>query len=392
MPHFLQGPEPFPTEALITHFAKKARNGAALVTCSRSKPAPLDVPKELLEGLPKARDRYVKGPRSMGGHFVALDAGDPQCQHYLSQLTEAIHFYGAKASMQIIVAVPPQYDVSSGIQSLAVFGDNSVSTTGVETPSSLLRLIAEAFGGQALVMKQVGFDMVFLHMAYRLMFLGRFLSPLTNKRTDEYGGSVENMARFPIMVADRIKEKCGKDFLIEATVSGIDPPGGRTLDDTIALARLLAGHFDLLHIKASEIDPAHPAGFNHERTPFLSMAEAIKKSDPGIAISTVGGYLDPRVSDDVIASGKADFIAMARAWISNPDYGRLLYEERAEDIVPCLRCNACHRSSYADPWTSVCAVNPVLGLEHKIERMVEAPPAEKILPLSEAGRQAWKRR
>jgi 2,4-dienoyl-CoA reductase-like NADH-dependent reductase (Old Yellow Enzyme family)/thioredoxin reductase len=385
MPHFLQGPEPFPTEALITHFAKKAKNGAALVTCSRSKPAPLAVPKELLEGLPAAPDRYVKGPRSMGGHFVALDAWDPQCQHYLSQLTEAIHFYGAQASMQIIVAVPIQYDVSSGLPSMAVFGDKSVPTVGIETPALLLDLIAEAFGSQGAIMKELGFDMVFLHMAYRMMFLGRFLSPLTNIRTDEYGGSLENMARFPIMVADRIKQKCGKDFLIEATVSGMDPPGGRTLEDTIELVKLLAGHFDLLHIKAPAIDPTHPTGFTPERTPFLSMAEAIRKSNPGVAISTVGGYLDPQASDDVIASGKADFIAMARAWISNPNYGRLLYEDRAEDIVPCLRCNACHRSSYADPWASVCAVNPILGMEHKIERMVESPTEKKNIAVVGGG-------
>jgi 2,4-dienoyl-CoA reductase-like NADH-dependent reductase (Old Yellow Enzyme family)/NADPH-dependent 2,4-dienoyl-CoA reductase/sulfur reductase-like enzyme len=363
-PHFLQGPEPYPTEAVITHFANKAKNGAALVTCSGVSAGHFTFEKE-----PK---QYLAS-RAMRGHFDSFNMYEPHCQHMLSQLTEAIHFYGAKASMEIGAEVPEQYDVSTGIPSIAVFGDGGISRVGKEIPAEMLDGIADDFALQAAVMKEVGFDMVFLHMAYRLTILGRFLSPITNKRTDQYGGSLENQARFPLMVADRIKQKCGRDFLIEATVSGSEPPGGRTLEDTIKLAKMFAGHFDLLHLKAHSIDPSHPTGFNPEPTPLLYMAEAIKKSNPGVAVVTVGGYQDPDICEDVIASGKADFIAMARSWISNPDYGRKLYEGRGEDVVPCLRCNGCHRSSYADPWTSVCAVNPTWGLEHKIERMIEPP-------------------
>ena len=219
--------------------------------------------------------------------------------------------------------------------------------------------------------------MVYLHMAYRLTILGRFLSPLTNKRTDQYGGSLENRARFPLMVADRIKVECGRDFLIEASVSGCEPTGGITLEETIELAKRFAGHIDMLQIRASAIDPAHPTGFTPERRPFLYMAEAVKKSGADVAVVTVGGYLDFDASEEIIASGKADFIAMARAWISNPDYGRLAHEGRGEDVVPCLRCNACIRSSNSDPFRSVCSVNPVWGLEHKIERMIQPPNDRK---------------
>ncbi|MFC2045135.1 FAD-dependent oxidoreductase [Chloroflexota bacterium] len=366
-PHFLQGPEPYPTEAVLAHFANKAKNGAAIVTCSG------------VSGhftFEEKPEKYVP-TRAMCGHFDSFNIYDPHCQHMLSQMSEAVHFYGAKASMEIGAEVPIQYDVSTGIPSIAVFGDGGISTVGEEIPADLLDEIADDFATQAVVMKEVGFDMVFLHMAYRLTILGRFLSPITNKRTDQYGGSLENQAHFPLMVADRIKQKCGPDFLIEATISGVEPPGGRTLDETIKLAKLFAGHFDLIHIKASAIDPSHPTGFSLDPTPLLYMAEAIKKSNPGVAVVTVGGYQDPEICEDVIASGKADFIAMARSWISNPDYGRKLYEGRGEDIVPCLRCNGCHRSSYADPWTSVCAVNPVWGIEHKIDSMIKPPDRKK---------------
>jgi 2,4-dienoyl-CoA reductase-like NADH-dependent reductase (Old Yellow Enzyme family)/thioredoxin reductase len=361
-PMLIQGSETYPTEALITHYANKAKNGAALVTCGG-----VGMPHVI----PDAELASYSSKRILPGSF---DIDDAQCQRYLAQLAEAIHFYGGKASMQINGYVPIKYDVSTGIPSVDV-GLNT-PRVGQEIPVDLLDEVAEDFVHQAAMMKQVDFDMVYLHMAYRFTILGRFLSPLTNKRTDQYGGSLENQARFPLMVADRIKQKCGKDFLIEANISGVEPPGGRTLEDTIKLAKMFAGHVDILQVRGAEIDPAHPTGFNPERTPFLYMAEAIKKSGAGLAIATVGGYQDLDVCEDVIASGKADFIAMARGWISNTEYGRLAYEGRGEDVVPCIRCNACLGRSQADPPVSVCSVNPTWGLEHKIERMI-APPTDK---------------
>ncbi|OGO18707.1 MAG: hypothetical protein A2Z02_06355 [Chloroflexi bacterium RBG_16_48_7] len=368
-PHFIQGPEPFPTEASITHYANKARNGAALVTCS-------GVGGGYLEFNRGSKKTYAK--RNMGGHFDNFDIYDPHCQHYFSQLSEAIHFYGARASMQIMGDVSHEYDASSGIASLAVFGDGSVSSVGKEIPVDMLDEAADGYAFQAYIMKEMGFDMVFLHMAYGMTILGRFLSLKTNKRTDNFGGSMENRARFPLMVVDRIKQKCGKDFLIETSISGYEPePDGRTIEDTIKFAKLFAGHIDLLQIRSSAIDPSHPTGFNPERTPFLHLAEAVKKSGVDIKVVTIGGYQDLDICEDVIASGKADLIAMARAWISNPDYGRKAYEGRNEDIVPCLRCNGCHRSSWANPWVDTCAVNPTWGFEHKIERMIDPPQIRK---------------
>ena len=192
-PRFVQGPEPYPTEALVTHYANKARSGAALVTCG-GVGMPHVIPDKEVEAF--------SSETILADSFDIYDAG---CQHYLSQLTEAIHFYGAKASMQIGGYVPLQYDVSIGIPSLDA--GESTPRVGKEIPADLLDEVAEDFVRQAALMKAMGFDMVYLHMAYRLNILGRFLSPLTNKRTDQYGGSLENQARFPLMVADRIKTR-----------------------------------------------------------------------------------------------------------------------------------------------------------------------------------------
>ncbi len=358
-PRYIQGSEPYPTEPLITHYANKARNGAALVTCKG-----VGMP----EVIPDDELKTYSPKRILPGTF---DIDNVHCQNYISQMADAIHFYGARASMQIGGYVPIKYDVSSGILSVDV--GFATPRTGEEIPADLLDEVAEYFVHQAFMMKSMGFDMVYLHMAYRFTILGRFLSPLTNKRTDQYGGSLENRARFPLMVADRIKQKCGRDFLIEANMSGCEPPGGFTLEDAVEYAKMFAGHIDLLQIRAPEIDPAHPTGFMPERTPYLYMAEAVKKSVENIAIVTVGGYQDLDVCESIIASGKADFIAMARVWISNPNFGRLAYEGRGEDVVPCMRCNMCLRRAPADPKVSVCSVNPVWGLEHKIERMISPP-------------------
>jgi 2,4-dienoyl-CoA reductase-like NADH-dependent reductase (Old Yellow Enzyme family)/NADPH-dependent 2,4-dienoyl-CoA reductase/sulfur reductase-like enzyme len=362
-PLFIQGSEGYPTEALIAHYTSKAKNGAALVTCGG-----VGMP----HAIPDDKVGSFSADTILPGSFHIYDHN---CQIYLSQLTQAIHFYGAKASMQIGGYVPLKYDVSTGIPSVAVLGINT-PRVGEEIPADLLGEVAEDFVRQAAIMKAVGFDMVYLHMAYRFTILGRCLSPLTNKRVDQYGGSLENQARFPLSVADRIKQKCGKDFLIEACVSGREPAGGLTLDDTIELAKMFAGHIDMLQVRAHDIEAEHPTGFDTERTPFLYMAEAIKKSGAALAVATVGGFLDMDVCENVIASEKADFIAIGRGWISNPNYGRLAYEGRGDDVVPCPRCNACFRSSKSDPLVSVCTVNPVWGLEHKIERMIE-PPSER---------------
>jgi 2,4-dienoyl-CoA reductase-like NADH-dependent reductase (Old Yellow Enzyme family)/thioredoxin reductase len=356
-PHFIQGPEQYPSDGLISHFAKKAKNGAALVTCNGFSPMPLP-------------DH---------SHDQILDIYDGQSQHYIAQMVEAIHFYGSKASLFIVLEFPKGYDASSGIPSVAVAGDGSLSVTGREIPADMLDKIADDYAHQALVAKKdIGFDMAFLHMSYRGMLPARFLSPLTNKRTDEYGGSLENRARFPLMICDRIKKACGEDFLIEVAISGVDPsPEGWTLEDTARFAKMAEGRIDLLQLRAPEIDPNHPTGFNPERTPFLYMTEALKNTKPKLAVVAIAGFQDLDHSESVIASGKADLIAMARSFICDPEYGRKAYEGKGEDVVPCIRCNKCHKSSFADPWVSVCSVNPTWGLEHRIEKMV-APPAKKM--------------
>jgi 2,4-dienoyl-CoA reductase-like NADH-dependent reductase (Old Yellow Enzyme family)/thioredoxin reductase len=383
-PYFIQGTEPYPTDKVINHYTNKAKNGAAIVTVNGSSPPLFDIPYADRIKERAAHPSWFNPERpwfAWGSHTVTYAELDAGCEHYFSEMTEAIHFYKSVACMQINAGAPGNYDVSNTPPSSSVtgFGFETLpdGPGGIEVPAAMLDGVAEEFARQAAYLKEVGFDMVQLHMAYRATLAGRFLSTILNKRNDEFGGSHANRMRFPLMIADRIKQRCGKDFLIDVCISGAEPAGGYTLEDAIEYAKLFAGHIDMLQIRAGDIDHTHPVNYNLTRMPFLHMAEAIKKSGVPLAIVTIGGYQNLDDCEDVIASGKADFIAGARAWITNPDFGRKAYEGRGEDVVPCLWCNQCHISSYHNPWTTVCAVNPTWGLEDRINRMIE-PPSQKM--------------
>lgn len=363
-PDFAHGPEPYPAEAIIMHHVNKAKGGAALVTV---KPADmLPGPPESVRGL--TRDMFQ-------GHRMSFDIYDSLVQNHVSMLTETIHFYGAKASMLIIPPVPFGYDVSTGVppvglgppkRGLTVFPGN-----GVELNAEMLEEIAEETVSLALLAKSCGFDGAYIHMAYRLTLMGRFLSPRTNRRVDEYGGSLENRASFPLMVCERIKRECGSSFLIEASITGYDPPYW-TLEDTAEFARMAEGRIDILQLRPWDIELNQITGFqSSEPTPWAFMGEAVKKSGAKVAVALTSGFTHPDYCEEALASGKADLIAMARGWISNPDFGIKVYEGRVEDIVPCIRCNKCLRSSPSDPWVSVCSVNPIWGMEHLIDRLVK---------------------
>jgi 2,4-dienoyl-CoA reductase-like NADH-dependent reductase (Old Yellow Enzyme family)/thioredoxin reductase len=386
LPHFLQGPEKYPADSIITHYANRAKSGAAIVTCmgindfNADKHCPMEVD---------------------GGHFPDFDLYNPQCQNYLLQLSDAIHFYGAKACMGFFIAsskypiLRKKHPMDEGTlefvqlnnpmgpfpgstpEQIEEFYEGvraSVAALGEET----MNKVAESYAQQCKILKFLGFDMASIHLCYRGQMPTRFLSPLTNHRTDEYGGCVENRARFPLMILQRIREEVGKDFIIEILISGEeDDQGGYTLDDTVAFLRLAEPYVDIAQIRASNADPNHPTGFNLEETPFLRQAEYIKKAGVKMLIAGIGGWHNPETAEKALTEGKLDLISMARAWVSNPDYGKLVYEDRADDITPCLRCNKCHGRGPNDPFVSVCSVNPKIGIEHRLHHLVSAPEGVK---------------
>jgi len=346
LPSHLQGPETYPNDQVASHLAGVARDGAAIVTVSAEK----------------------------------FNIDDTSVKNYIAQLTDAIHFYGAKANVCLTQFQEPRgYSISditppvySGQMRYFMFGQYK------EMPVDMIRKMNEDFGEKAKRYQDLGFDMVCIYMSYRSSIYANSLSPAMNKRMDQYGGSVENRARIVIELCEAIKKACGRDFLIDAQVSGEEEAGGYTIEDLAEYAKLFEGYVDILQLRGKDLPDSHPMGYNSRKGKPLTLhyAEVIKKSGAKIVVAPVGGYQDLDLNEEIIASGKADMIGMARAFICDPEYGRKAYEGRGEDVVPCILCNKCHGNIHT-PNLDVCSVNPRLGFAHKIDRMVSAPVIQR---------------
>ena len=371
LPHFSQGPEEYPAEATMAHFIGRARTGAAFVTF-----AGMD---DNIENPPLPDTLDVS-------HFPDFDIHNPKCQNYLVEMIEAMHYTGSLVSgslfsankkyrytneegVEEIIDANPPIDLGLGATSMMY------QFVGDEIPAENLYKIAKSYGQRAAFYKRLGFDAVTIHMSYRAQLPGQLLSPLSNRRTDEFGGSFEGRCRFPLLMLEEVKKAVGNDMLIEIQFSAEEPEGGYTIEEGIEFLKLAQKYVDIVQVRSAEGDPNHPIPFELNPTPFLELAGKIKAAGLDFLVSNVGGYFDPDIADKAIAEGKLDLVAMARAWISNPNYGELLYAGRKDDIVPCLRCNKCHGRGKNDIMTTCCSVNPKFGFE-MVDRYVVTPPED----------------
>lgn len=334
------------SEAVITHFGNRAKGGAAMVTCTGVQINP-DV--------------------KCDGNHMHISPYTTMGYRTLCQLADRVHHYGAVASMQLSdqFQYDQYYAVSPGLKK---FGRDSV-----EMSREIIEKKVKMFADAAEKCKKAGFDMCLLHFGHGGEW-SQFLSRRYNKRTDEFGGCLENRARYPIMIIDEIKKRRGKDFLIELrfSVSEVDPEG-ITVEDSVEFVKLLEGKVDLLHCScgmntARYFTTTHPSGFLPD-TPNVKYAEAIKKSGVNIPVVAIGAIQNLQQAEEIIASGKADFVTMARGIIADPEVAKKAYEGRGEDVRPCVKCFKCHDGAcYYDHF--VCSVNPEIGIEHQLDKYV----------------------
>ena len=370
MPHFSQGPEKYPADPIIAHYVQRAKTGAAFVTFCGFEDS-YNAPQ-----FPDFLDM---------SHFPDFDLRDAQCQNYMIQLVEAMHGVGSLVSgslfsanrtyryedehgnVEAVDANPRNIDLSIGAVAMAK------PEIGDDIPKEDLIKIAKSYGQRTAVYKRLGFDAVTIHMSYRAQVPGQLLSPLTNKRTDEFGcGSLEDRCRFAILMLQEVKKVAGNDMLIEIQFSAEEIEGGYTMEEGLEFLKMMEPYVDIVQVRSAEGDPNHPIPFELNPTPWLELAAAVKAAGLDMIVSNVGGFFDPAAADQAIAEGKLDLVAMARAWISNPNYGDLLYEGRADDLIPCLRCNKCHGRGKRDIFTTTCSVNPHFGFE-AVERHLVTP-------------------
>lgn len=262
----------------------------------------------------------------------------------------------------------------------AVECKNAAGMVAKEMPEEEIYKVIEAYADAAMYLKYCGFGMVTIHAGHGWL-LNQFANP-SNTRKDQWGGSIENQCRIINATIDRIHQKCGRGFPVDVRMSASSLLSkDYDLDYGIEVAKQLEGHADLinvsvgLHEEPTVIIRTVPSMFMDDGA-NLKYAAEIKKhvSTP---ISTVGGFSNPKLMEEVIASGKADIIYLGRATMADPDLPIKAMTGREDEIRKCVRCLECY-SAHCGKLEYACAINPEQGRERRIAKTT-AKVKKKVL-------------
>lgn len=316
-----------PTARLAVFYANLAKGGAGLI----------------ITGYTFIRPDGKQLPGQMGIHTDSF-SGE------MRALTRAVHSERGKICLQLVHC--------GGQTSAKTTGSRPVAPSAVavkqfpELPDELsvddIASLAARFGEGAARAREYGFDAVQLHAAHGYL-INQFLSPLTNRRSDVYGGSVENRSRFLLEVVRSVRQAVGKDFPLLVKLNGSDNlEGGLDIDDALSAARML----DEEGVDAIEVSGGTPA--SGDRTPVrqgierremeaynLPLAARIKNA-VSCPVMVVGGFRTYEVVEGVIRRGEVDFVALSRPFIREPWLPRR-WEEGDEVHARCISCNGCFK-------------------------------------------------
>jgi len=296
----------------------------------------------------------------------------------LQGLADAVHQHGAKIAVQLFHSGRQSYTTVTGAPLLAP--SPIPCPVCREIPMEMSRddideMIA-AFASGARRAQAAGIDAIEIHGAHGYL-INQFLSPYSNERTDEYGGSIENRARFPLAVLQKIKDTVGNDYPVIYRMSSVEHvPGGLTLEDTKVFSRMLVDHgIDALHVSGGVYQTAEmiipPAAISQGL--YIDNAAAIKAEiKDRVPVIAVGRLKEPAMMEHVIESGKADMIALGRALLADENLPAKLENGTPEQIRKCIACNqGCIDRLFADK-DITCLGNPLVGreLEYKLDERV----------------------
>ena len=348
----------------LSYQEAKARGGAAQVTLGET----------------YLSAKYLRQPKDF---IFVLD--DPLDMPILSETASTIKLHGAAASLQLYHAGSYSKkfteDAPDPMGPMSFVRDDGVAVKAMDDEH--IEEVTESYGNAAAAAKRAGFDTCQVHGGHGWL-LAQYLSARTNQRKDRYGGSLENRARFPIAVVDRIREKCGEDFIIEYRISGDElVEGGMRIDEVIEFLKMVEGKIDLVHVSVGvheSLETLHRlfphAGFS-EPGCNVYLAEAVKKA-VDIPVITIGGISDPAHAERILAEGKADVIGMGRALLADPDLPRKALQGREDEIVPCIRCNRCLLGVvYND--NLACSVNPQIAKELHWQNAPQPQASRKVI-------------
>ena len=326
-------------------------------------------------------------PATDGSHAYHLDESILNSLASATYTADAIRRHGAIPSLELshsgMYAGTYMTDKKKQ-KSMHQWGpSDTVRPDGVEVKAlskEQIREIVEAYGHVAGLAKRAGFEMLMVHGGHGWL-INQFLSPYFNKRTDEYGGSLENRCRLAIEVLKSVREAVGPFFPIEFRISGSELfEGGYDLAEGCRIAEQVEPYIDLLHVSAGTYQRGfgntHPSMFR-EHGCNVYLAAEIKKHVK-VPVATLGGLNDPAQMEEIIASGKADVVYMARALLADPFLPEKVMQNRDDEIVRCLRCFTCMAERAATS-TRRCTVNPLIGREMEGDTVYPAPEKKKVL-------------
>lgn len=364
LPHFINGPETWPGPDMITYYSDLAKNGPGIVSFMTH------------YGTQDQRNIPIPDVR----RFPVYDADDPSVDNYVSQITEVIRFYGAIPAAGHRPMEFRGYDVVAGELS---WDEHAQPEYFEEVTREMLMETIEDTKYWARRHWENGFRMMTIPMGYECSMSSRFLSSRLNRRKDEFGGSLENRARYPLMHCRAIKAVC-PDMLVEVVLSGEMP--GLTTEEVCEIAKMAEDCIDIIQIRQDTCKGSHPTGFNSVKGVYKTVeyAEIMKKNGVKTILAPVGAFRDPDDMEAILREGKADMFGIGRAFICDSHFMEKIRQERAEDIIPCVRCNKCHVNSMKGPFINVCSVNPEHGLNARLPHMVAAVP-ERVKKLAVIG-------
>lgn len=351
-------------DQLIAYYAARAKGGFGLIMTEYTS---VDYP----DGMAKVGQLSLYDDRFIPG---------------MSRLADAVHAEGAKIFVQL---QHPGRETAKKITGRDTVAPSAVPSMlkGKGIPRELtaeeIGELVDKFAGGAFRAKCAGMDGVEVQCGHGYL-VAQFLSGLSNKRTDEYGGSLENRIRFAAEIVKAVKRKCGEDFPVSCRLSGEERiHGGLSLEETVVIAKELekAGA-DAIHVSSGTVassewliaPAALPNGYN------LPAARAVKKA-VGIPVIGIGRITEPLMAEHVVAGGTADFVSLGRASLADPEFPNKVKEGRINEISPCVGClSRCFYTEGAIPGDAVisCMLNPFTGHENTM-KIKPAKKAKKVV-------------
>ncbi len=402
--HFLQGPELYPADPLISFYEKLAKEGCALV---------------LTQDSTNMQQRIMPGHDTP--HFAMMDMDDKACQNYFCQMTEFVHMQGSFIGVELSPDRGLPYCVNDPAKKI------DYPFPGTKSEAALK--LKEDFGGymdggpegrapinpefhftpkdvyfteekmdeyidimceKALKFKNLGYDAGLIDMGDHF-YIGQFLLPYCNFRDDEYGGSLENRCRFAVKVCKELRRRLGDDFILVCNTPGTNgmprgpmgtpDVGFDSVEESAYFLKAIEPYVDIAILR--ECDATFPLEPRESAT--IPYAKALKEQGVKMKLACATPYMDLDKLDSAITSGSCDIIMSGRMFICNDELGDILKNGNGDDLKPCIECGICRGTSPVKDWMSHCTINPRLGMEHRADRLITPPGSPKKIAIIGGG-------